>query len=47
MIRNQGLYIFCGVVCVWPLIVASIGIWLDRRIRTHGIESLMPWRKQA
>jgi hypothetical protein len=46
---NSGPWILLGVCCIWPLLVMSIGIWIDRRIRTHGLESLIPrgWRKQA
>ena len=46
--RNQGVWLALLCVCGWPLIVASAGIWMDRRIRESGLESLIPrrWRKQ-
>lgn len=39
---NRGVWIFCGLVCVWPVFVSVCSVLLYRKISTQGWGSLIP-----
>ena len=48
-LSNSGTWLACGVLCIWPLIVSALAIAVERRVRTHGWQSLLPrgWRRNS
>jgi len=40
--RNQGVWILCGVICIWPLAFHFLLNFIVKRVRTHGWRSLLP-----
>jgi hypothetical protein len=40
--RSTGVWVLCGVVCLWPLTVFFVGRFIERRVKSQGWRSLLP-----
>jgi hypothetical protein len=40
--NNPGPYLFCGLVCIWPMLFAGLVLWAEHRIQSHGWRGLIP-----